>query len=92
MVVWPRVNAVYEKGMLRPLQPLDLAENERVVVTITQSTSSSSLAEPETDYILRLRRQLVHAEPAPGLEEVRRRLAQIPGSMTADFIAERENR
>jgi hypothetical protein len=26
------------------------------------------------------------------LEEVRRRLSKIPGSMTADFIAEREDR
>jgi hypothetical protein len=26
------------------------------------------------------------------LEEVRRRLSKIPGSLTADFIAEREDR
>jgi hypothetical protein len=34
----------------------------------------------------------VHAGPAPGMEEVRRRLSKIPGSMTGDFIAEREDR
>ena len=28
------VEAVYEHGILRPLEPLDLAENERVTVTI----------------------------------------------------------
>ena len=28
----------------------------------------------------------------PGIDEVRRRLAKIPGTLTADFIAEREDR
>ncbi len=39
-----------------------------------------------------LRQRLAGAEPAPGLEEARRRLSKIPGPMTADFIAEREDR
>ncbi len=29
-----RVQAVYENGVLRPLEPLNLAENERVSVTL----------------------------------------------------------
>ena len=35
---------------------------------------------------------VLQAGPAPGTEEVRRRLSKIPGSMTGDFIAEREDR
>jgi predicted DNA-binding antitoxin AbrB/MazE fold protein len=79
------VAAVYQNGMLKPLQALDLAENEHVVVTITQEAN-------DADFVQGLRRRLAGAEPAPGLEEVRRRLSKIPGSMTADFIAEREDR
>ena len=83
-----QVDAVYQDGILKPLQPLDLAENERVVVTITQDDNGVI----DSDFVQALRRRLAGAEPAPGLEEVRRRLSKIPGSMTADFIAEREDR
>jgi predicted DNA-binding antitoxin AbrB/MazE fold protein len=38
------VDAVYQNGILKPLQPLDLAENERVVVTITQEETAPALA------------------------------------------------
>jgi len=43
-------------------------------------------------YLESLQTELLHAGPAPGIEEVRRRLSKIPGSMTGDFIAEREDR
>jgi predicted DNA-binding antitoxin AbrB/MazE fold protein len=86
------VDAVYENGILKPLQPLDLAENERVVVSITQKANGTGLGQLDVDFIQDLRRRLADAAPAPGLEEVRRRLSKIPGSMTADFIAEREDR
>ncbi len=86
-----QVDAVYENGVLRPLQPLDLTEHEQVRVSVVKTTASgrSSLA---MDFIERLRREQHDAEPAPGLEEVRRRLAKIPGSMAADIIAERGER
>jgi predicted DNA-binding antitoxin AbrB/MazE fold protein len=87
-----QVDAVYQNGMLKPLQSLDLAENERVVVSITQEASPAGLDQLDADFVQGLRRRLAGAEPAPGLEEVRRRLSKIPGSMTADFIAEREDR
>jgi predicted DNA-binding antitoxin AbrB/MazE fold protein len=86
------VDAVYENGILKPLQPLDLAENERVVVSITQKANGTGLGQLDADFVQGLRRRLADAVPAPGLEEVRRRLSKIPGSMTADFIAEREDR
>jgi hypothetical protein len=71
---------------------LDLAENERVVVRITQEANGTSTDQVDTDFVQGLRRRLAGAVPAPGLEEVRRRLSKIPGSMTKDFIAEREDR
>ncbi len=87
-----QVEAVYQNGVLKPLQPLDLAENERVVVRITQEANGTSTDQLDADFVQGLRRRLAGAVPAPGLEEVRRRLSKIPGSMTKDFIAEREDR
>jgi predicted DNA-binding antitoxin AbrB/MazE fold protein len=87
-----QVDAVYQDGILRPLQPLDLAENARVVLTITQGANDVGSGQADVEFVQSLRRRLANAGPAPGLEEVRRRLAKIPGSMTADFIAEREDR
>jgi hypothetical protein len=75
-----------------PLQPLDLAENERVVLSIDREANGAGLGQLDADFVQGFRRRLAAAGPAPGLEEVRRRLSKIPGSMTADLIAEREDR
>jgi predicted DNA-binding antitoxin AbrB/MazE fold protein len=86
-----QVDAVYENGVLRPLQPLDLKEHERVLVSVVKAEGSgrSSLA---IEYIEKIKREVQDAEPAPGIDEVRRRLAKIPGSMAAEVIAERGER
>ena len=75
-----QVDAVYENGVLRPLQPLDLKAHEHVLVSIVAvaAPNRSSLAV-----------ELRYSDCAPGLEEVRRRLAKIPESMAAELIAER---
>jgi hypothetical protein len=72
--------------------PTPWAENEHVGVTITQAANTLRCGQLDTECVESLRRTLAGAEPAPGLEEVRRRLSKIPGSMAADFIAEREDR
>ena len=86
-----QVDAVYENGVLRLLQPLDLTEHEHVIVSVVKAAAPgrSSLA---VEYIERIKREQQDAEPAPGLEEVRRRLAKIPGSMAAEIIADRGER
>lgn len=86
-----QVDAVYENGVLRPLQPLDLKEHEHVVVSVVkdQVRGRSNLA---VEYIETIKRELEGAQPAPGHEEVRRRLAKIPGSMAAEIVAERGDR
>jgi predicted DNA-binding antitoxin AbrB/MazE fold protein len=87
-----QVDAIYENGILRPLQPLDLAENEHVLVTVDRATPALDSPQLGIAYVESLQKERREFEPAPGLEEVRRRLSKIPGSMTADFIAEREER
>ena len=86
-----QVDAVYENGVLRPLQPLDLKEHEHVLVSVVKTAprGRSSLA---VEYIEKIKSELQDAAPAPGLEEVRRRLAKISGSMAAEIIAERGER
>src|SRR5580658_1113851 len=85
------IDAVYENGVLRPLQPLDLREHEHVLVSVEKVAppERSNLA---VEYIERIKREIQDAEAAPGIEEVRRRLAKIPGSMAAEVIAERGDR
>jgi predicted DNA-binding antitoxin AbrB/MazE fold protein len=87
-----QVEAVYENGVLRPLEPLGLAEHQHVTVTVTESTTSADRTQLDSTFVEKLRKDLQAAPPAPGLEEVRRRLSKIPGSIAADFIAEREDR
>ena len=79
--------AVYEGGVLRPLRPLDLKEHERVMVSVSESRPG-----PAVEYLERIRREVADQGPAPGLEEVQRRMAKIPGSMAELIIAERGDR
>jgi predicted DNA-binding antitoxin AbrB/MazE fold protein len=78
------LQAVYEKGVLRPLEPLDLPERQLVTVTLSDE-------EPWLD-AERLAACAGEADDAVSLEEVRMALAKIPGSLTEDFIAERDER
>jgi predicted DNA-binding antitoxin AbrB/MazE fold protein len=86
-----QVDAIYENGVLRPLKPLDLREHERVVVSVEKAAEPgrSNLA---IEYIEKINSELQDAEPAPAIDEVRRRLAKIPGSMAAEIVAERGDR
>ena len=86
-----QVDAVYENGVLRPLQPLDLKEHEHVLVSVVKG-SAPSRSRLAVDYIEKLKRELEDAEAGPSLEEVRHRLSKIRGSMAADMIAERGDR
>ena len=87
-----QVDAVYENGVLKPLQPLGFAEHEHVSVTVTKAAPAPGSQQLDIAYLENLQAALLHAGPAPGIEEVRRRLSKIPGAMTGDFIAEREER
>lgn len=43
------IEVIYEKGVLRPVQPLDLAEGTRLEVTVTSVTSVTGIATPLTE-------------------------------------------
>ena len=81
------IEAIYENGVLRPLEPLDLEEQEHVSVTI-----SDDIEEPEWLDVEFLREIADEADDSISLEEVRKAMSKIPGSLTADCIAERDER
>jgi predicted DNA-binding antitoxin AbrB/MazE fold protein len=81
------VQAIYEKGVLRPLEPLNLREHELVTVAVTDQGPAEPWLDAEC-----LDAAAGEADDAVTLDEVRAALAKIPGSLTGDFIAEREDR
>ena len=82
-----QVEAVYEDGVLRPLQPLSLAERQQVRLTI--SDAPILVSEKDVAVIERARLGVSALAAAPTIEEVREALASIPGSLSRDVIAER---
>jgi predicted DNA-binding antitoxin AbrB/MazE fold protein len=82
-----QVEAVYEHGVLRPLEPLSLAEAQRVNLTISDSTTGRS--QRDLNVVERARAEIATRHAIPTIEEVRLLLASIPGSLSQDVIAER---
>lgn len=80
--------AVYENGVLRPLETLAISNMEHVLVTISDVPSTAAgvagYFEPEEWEAAR--------HDNIGLDEVRRALASIPGSLADAVIASREER
>jgi predicted DNA-binding antitoxin AbrB/MazE fold protein len=87
-----QVDAVYENGVLRPLEPLHLSEHERVRVSVVTSEAGTGRSQLDVAYIERLRKELAGTEGTSSLDDVRARLAKIPGSMADEIIAERGER
>ena len=77
------IDAIYENGVLRPLVPLNLADHEQVSVIVESGA--------EEDWLDREAWAWASAEgdPSISLEDVRRRLAKIKGSLSEVVIAER---
>ena len=84
------VEAVYENGVLRPLEPLDLLDAQRVRIMVT--TPEFARSGRDMKLLERVRAEVAGMTGIPSLEEVQRMLSAIPGSLTDDFVAEREDR
>ena len=80
------LQAIYEKGVLRPLEPLPLQEHQQVTVTVTDPEDGDWV---DVTFLRYLETQ---ADDSVTIEQVRTALAKIPGSMTQDFINERDER
>ena len=82
------MEAVYENGVFRPLQPVSCQEQERVLLTV------ESLRAAEENLLDRefMEYCQTQADDSVSLEAVRQALAKIPGSLTDDIRAERDER
>jgi predicted DNA-binding antitoxin AbrB/MazE fold protein len=81
-------DAVYENGVLRPLNPVDLPEHERLSVIVNLP------ADPLTDVLDWEAHELAATEgnESVSLEDVQAALSKIPGSMADVVSAERDER
>ncbi|MFN0171943.1 MAG: antitoxin family protein [Bryobacteraceae bacterium] len=82
------LQAVYENGVLRPLEPLPLEEHQQVTVTVSDPVQHWL----DYEFMERVRQDVATMGPAPRLEEVRQALSKIPGKLSDDIRAEREGR
>ena len=80
------VEAIYENGVLKLLEPLPLREKERVRVTISKPESMKGNL-LDSEFMASCGK---HVKNAPSLEEVRKALSVIPGTLTEDFRRERD--
>ena len=87
-----RVEAVYENGLLRPLEPLPLREHQRVTVVITEAQSSPELSHPDLDYLEAVKKEVASMGRPRTLEEIHEITSKDPTSWADAIIAEREER
>jgi predicted DNA-binding antitoxin AbrB/MazE fold protein len=80
------LQAVYENGVFRPLEPVSCREQERVLLTVERR-------EPAEEHLLDdefLAYCETQADDTVALDAVRQALAKIPGSLVDDIRAERD--
>ena len=82
-----QLEAVYENGVLRPLEPLPLIESQRVRITISDEPPANPLR--DLTVLVEARAEIARLEHIPTIEEVRSALSAIPGNMSEVVIQER---
>jgi hypothetical protein len=81
------LQAIYENGVLRPLEPLELPDRKLVTVAICDENQGEPWLDDEFLYDAPM-----NGDDIVSLEKVRSALAKIPGALSEDFVAEREER
>ena len=82
-----KLQAVYEGGVLRPMERLSLEEHQLVSVIVLDADADDEDIEFEPP-----RSFEALADHSISWETVRAALSKIPGSMDAEFAAERDER
>ena len=86
------IEVIYTNGVFRPSGSLKLELEEGQRLTLLIPESAVELAQFVEDEALRQWCADQAGEQVPSLEEVRRTLSKIPGSMADVVIAERDER
>jgi predicted DNA-binding antitoxin AbrB/MazE fold protein len=82
-----QLDVIYENGVFRPLEPVDVPEHQRMTIMIPEVAmvpSQDELFDMEYE-----RWAATQVKEDVSLEAVRQVLSKIPGSLSADFLAER---
>jgi predicted DNA-binding antitoxin AbrB/MazE fold protein len=87
-----QIDAVYENGVLKPLAPLHLGENERVHLTITSEPSDPLENLIDHEFLKTIAREGEDLGPVPTLAEVQEMLSHDKSSWSDTVIAERRER
>jgi predicted DNA-binding antitoxin AbrB/MazE fold protein len=82
-----QIEAIYENGVLRPLKPLELADQQRVRITIDNGDPLADLV--DTEYEAWCARE---SQDAPSIEQAREILSKVRGSLSDVIISERDQR
>lgn len=84
------IEAIYEGGVLRPLEAIDLTERQHVRVVVQPVPAAPG----EEDWLDTecVQQCAGEADERISLESVRRAMSKIHGSLTADFLQERADR
>lgn len=84
-----QVKAIYENGVLKPLEPLELHEQQQVVITVSDAQGGGIEDCLDTEFI---RQIAADAKEPPGLDTVRKALSKIKGPLSAEIAASRRER
>jgi len=87
-----QVEAIYENGVLRPLEPLPLEEHQHVKVVISEDGAAPDRSLPDADYIAAVRREVAAIGCIPTLDEIHRITGKDSDSWAEAVRGEREER
>ena len=82
-----KFEAIYGQGVLRPLRPLDLAEDAQVTLEMTEPDDGL-----DHELVARARREVAKMTHIPTLEEIQELLKDVPGSFSDANIEARSDR
>lgn len=86
------IEVIYTRGVFRPAEPLalELAEGQHLTFMLLEHGAELESFVEDEDFRKWCAEQV--GEQVPSLEDVRRTLSKIPGSMADVVIAERDER
>ena len=87
-----RIDAVYENGLLRPLEPLPFAERELVHLTVTGAEPDPLESLIDREFLKTIARELEDLGPVPTHAELQEMLSHDKSSWSDTVIAERQER
>jgi predicted DNA-binding antitoxin AbrB/MazE fold protein len=86
------VEAVYENGMLRPLEPLGLDEHQQVTVRIIDSSEDPFRSYLDLGYMESVKKEVDAMDYIPSIDEVLAATSKDPASWAEAIIAGRADR